>query len=1317
MKENILIISYIFVFNLIHIINSTTITMQITSVESDAKVCLIDDSLKTSNRIKYKGQTISTNEFIKHSNPFLYCYSFNSPSGQIEITISANRNTINLLYFFEVCSFVRTVKVILSDTNFSLLEIRALFAGCYNLKSVELTQFDISKVTSLASFFSGCSNLISVKFGKIPINLYYMNSMFSGCKELVSIDLSKFDTRKVISMSDLFSDCINLVSLNIKTFNVEMVSSFQNMFANCQKITSLDLDNFKTINAENMNGMFSGCSFLTSINLKNFDVSKLTTMSGMFANCKSLTSLNLTNFVSSTIKDTSSLFGGCISLTTLNIGNFVTEVINMNYMFRSCTSFVSIDLSNFIPKKVNTMKGMFENCESLEYLNISNFDTSNVTDMSEMFSSCVSLSSLDLNHLNTSKVITMTGMFKECGSLTNLKIDKFDVSSVTDMSSMFFNCKLLPHLNISNFKGTNIITMKEMFNGCYSLISLDTDNLIVNKVENLEYMFYSCFNLKSLNLINFNTSFTTNMKSMFFGCKSLIHLNINNFDTRKVTKMENMFRSCESLTSLNLSNFQISNDANYQNIFFGIAENLIYCMNDDFYEKVKNQLNEKRCPIRNIDCFPDWKFFSQKIIFDNGQCVESCNITEKYIYEYEGKCYSSCPKGTTSLYNNQLLCEVYNEIILLNDEKTNEKNKEIIINYENYKFCGPHDFLEKQCNPVKYNNMIFLIINDISEGRLNDLLEDVLNENKMDIINTYDNFIYQITTSFNQKNKIYDNISTINLEQCEDDLKYNYNITQNETLLIFKYDYYIKELLIPIVGYEIFHPKTKKILDINICKKNKTKISIINPVNINNIKENELFKNNPNDIYYKDKCNSYPNEKGVDMTLFDRKNEYNDNNLSLCAYNCDFDEYNNQTKKVKCLCEPQFNYSLITLDKIINKKKLLNNFIDIKTTTNLDVIKCYKLLLSLEGLKNNSGSYIILFIMLIYIIGIFVFVFIEYKLVINKLEKIVKNIKNKKDAKINLNKIKKSSNNIGNKKNKNIEIKIQKPKNNENFENNNSKQRFKNMRKEIKIENKLNIADSDIKNIDKNIHRNNNDSKQKFKNKKKGINLENKINIGESELNIIDYSEAKKIDKRNYLEYYFSLIKTRHPLISAFYPNNDYNSMVIKICLFFFNFSLSLVINSLFFTDETMHKIYIDEGIFNFIYNLPKILYSTLISTIIDILIKKLALSEESILDLKKEKKLKEINDKAAKTKRKLIIKFILFFSICFIFLGIFWFYLGCFCCVYTNTQWHLLKDTIISFIISLIIPFIKNVLPCLIRINSLKDPRKSMYNFSKFLQ
>ena len=64
--------------------------------------------------------------------------------------------------------------------------------------------------------------------------------------------------------------------------------------------------------------------------------------------------------------------------------------------------------------------------------------------------------------------------------------------------------------------------------------------------------------------------------------------------------------------------------------------------------------------------------------------------------------------------------------------------------------------------------------------------------------------------------------------------------------------------------------------------------------------------------------------------------------MALCAKNCEFDGYNNSTQKVKCICEPQINNSLLTLDDIINKKKLINNFIDIHSSTNFDIIKCYK---------------------------------------------------------------------------------------------------------------------------------------------------------------------------------------------------------------------------------------------------------------------------------------------------------------------------------------------------------------------------------------
>lgn len=492
--------------------------------------------------------------------------------------------------------------------------------------------------------------------------------------------------------------------------------------------------------------------------------------------------------------------------------------------------------------------------------------------------------------------------------------------------------------------------------------------------------------------------------------------------------------------------------------------------------------------------------------------------------------------------------------------------------------------------------------------------------------------------------------------------------------------------MVPIVGYEVFHPKTKEILDLNYCKENK--IDIIIPVDI---KENELYKHNPKSSYYKDKCNSFQNEKGIDMTIYDKKNEFNNKNLALCADNCDLEDYDNRTKKVICICEPQFNPSLITLDKIINKKKLLYNFIDIRSTTNIDIIKCYKKFLTLKGLRNNIGSYILLSILLIYVVGVLIFVIIGYKELNNKINKIMEKLEDKNNTELILN----------NPIKKNVKLnKIKK----------NSIKRGKNS----KLINSINSNDKSSKKLkeknSENINLNLN------KKRKKRDDAENEIIYGDSELNSMDYLQAKVLDKRNYIEIYFSLIKTDHLLISSIIPNKDFNSMTIKICLFLFSFSLSFVLNTLFFTDKTIHKIYEDEGDFNFIYNLPNIIYSTIISTLINFIIKKLALTGGSILNIKNENNLEEKKNKALKLKSHLKIQFILFFIISFILLGTFWFYIGCFCAVYINTQIYLLKDTLISFALSLFLPFIKNILKCLFRVHSLKEPGKCLYKLSKIL-
>ena len=106
------------------------------------------------------------------------------------------------------------------------------------------------------------------------------------------------------------------------------------------------------------------------------------------------------------------------------------------------------------------------------------------------------------------------------------------------------------------------------------------------------------------------------------------------------------------------------------------------------------------------------------------------------------------------------------------------------------------------------------------------------------------------------------------------------------------------------------------------------------------------------------------------------------------------------------------------------------------------------------------------------------------------------------------------------------------------------------------------------------------------------------------ELNSLDYEEALQLDHRNYCDYYTSLLKYNHPIMYSFAPYNDYNSKIIKMFLFFFSFALDFTVNAIFFSDDTMHKIYEDKGKFDFLYQVPQIIYSTIISKFIDTLIK-----------------------------------------------------------------------------------------------------------------
>ena len=225
----------------------------------------------------------------------------------------------------------------------------------------------------------------------------------------------------------------------------------------------------------------------------------------------------------------------------------------------------------------------------------------------------------------------------------------------------------------------------------------------------------------------------------------------------------------------------------------------------------------------------------------------------------------------------------------------------------------------------------------------------------------------------------------------------------------------------------------------------------------------------------------------------------------------------------------------------------------------------------------------------------------------------------------------------------------------------------------------------------------------------------------DNELNSLEYKKALIQDNRTFTQYYISLLKKNHLLRFSFYcKNKDYNSPIIKMFLFFLFISVGFSINALFFNDDTMHKIYIDEGSFNIIFQLPQIIYSSLISNIINKIIDYSALSENNILEIKKVEKKEDLDIKVKDTFRILKIKFDLFFIISFALLLMFMYYIICFCGIYENTQIHLIKDSLISFGLSLIYPFGTFLIPGIFRIPALrvKDRDKEyQYKFSNFIE
>ena len=719
----------------------------------------------------------------------------------------------------------------------------------------------------------------------------------------------------------------------------------------------------------------------------------------------------------------------------------------------------------------------------------------------------------------------------------------------------------------------------------------------------------------------------------------------------------------------------------------------------------------------------------------NAQRCSTC--LEDYSYDYWtylGRFFGNCVE-INKYYdkdNNETISCDDDTFKYLIDHKTNKKicfkdNDNCPDEYANY------DPSKKECEYIPppnctfdaYYNKICTFENQSDSDIIGELRRIIpsYQANKSIYIDLPDGTGAEITNDEKEKQLQKDTkLPWIDLAKCGEKIKAQLRNNSREPLIILKYGLVSNMTYEEYLQYEVYDPDTKEKINLTICKD--IDINIVIEVRISDDFANAL-KNiidqgyNPfdmNDKFYREICTPYDSENGTDVLLDAREEYYYSSSREIvCPDTCNTSEFNLDSKYLKCECPSDDNDITLNL-RHISGENVGNSFYSTLKNSNWKVMICYNLVFNFKIFVHNYGSILSLILFLIYI-GFIVYYAIRK---IEPLQIIISKIlfkDNKEEEKevstANNNTIKKDK---GKNKDKKVIFYKAPPKK-------------AHSRKDV-IKDKDSTGITIIKDSDNtkmvpfagtkrkreklmtNPAKTKKDMfKSKFKkdllfteganlNKKKGkgkdkekkeneefLDEEEYANMDNFQLNNLSYIEACRYDKRPFLKIYWSVLMREHILLFTFLSRNDYNLFYIKIERFLVLLCTQMAMNGLFFSDESMNKANKSDD-YNFVQQLPKIIFSLIATHIIEVLLCYLSMTDIAIYKIKELSKSKRNEEQIVDTIKCMKRKLVGFFIATFLLFLFYWYFISAFCAVYQNTQKTFLLDSLIGIIMQFIDPF-----------------------------
>ena len=509
-------------------------------------------------------------------------------------------------------------------------------------------------------------------------------------------------------------------------------------------------------------------------------------------------------------------------------------------------------------------------------------------------------------------------------------------------------------------------------------------------------------------------------------------------------------------------------------------------------------------------------------------------------------------------------------------------------------------------DPISHINSTYFLPSSIhSNSSINCIHEEIINITKENIIKELPSIIDNIEIGQIYKKigddysiLIYPTNSTylttlthVDFSECEAILRNHYHLPESSimTFLQIEIENDNSKSLINQVEYQAFDGN-KTFLDLSLCENVNIQViySIKNKSLVDFDKEKAIyFKQSGidifsiNDSFFNDICEPY-SESDNDLILEDRiKDIYQ--NYSLCEEGCVYDKIDLEILTITCECKVKENISTIIKPIQLEHSE--------GSSTNFDIIKCYKLVFSLKGKLNNICFWIFSILVFAHIpiliyyflkgvkpIKIYIFKEME-KYGYIKYNKSIKEVNNNKNKRKIINK---THNNLIYKKNSNKSTKVEPPKknnkniknnNNNNIKNKNNKQKYL-IIKNIKIvdnSSSLKILNSTNRGIIPGSNHNKKKGKTMIQINKKNQNLNNNITnlptqtINHNKHKIIDKSvKNKKLKEYNLINIDLNLSRNEeyippdsHIILNnyTFEEASEYD--LREVCVLFYIFALS----------------------------------------------------------------------------------------------------------------------------------------------------------------